>query len=379
MPLAPRLPVCKPVPERKKDPALLARGEPMEDAVLIAPALAAALGTLGIWLLRRARATLPSDIPNARSLHTAPVPRAGGFAVWLGFVPAAIVYPPAIPGGWIAWLPAWLALLVVSAQDDVREVGVAPRLSVHAAASLWAAAWLLWPAASGAPGPAPTVLWIVFAALAIVWSSNLFNFMDGVDGLATTMGIIGFAAYGSAAVAVGSGPAGAAAQASARASAPALLALAAALLPFFFVNRPRASMFIGDAGAVPLGFLSGTFGLAGTIAHWWPAWFPLLVFLPFVADATLTLFVRMLRRERWWEGHRGHYYQRLHQLGAGHTGTLAAYSLLMVGTSVTALVCRAFAPVAGWWALTAWIAVVLMLFATIDYHWRKKTNVPATR
>lgn len=378
MPPAPRLPVPKPDPELKKDPALLARGEPMEDAALIASALAAGLGTLGIWLLRRASATLPPDVPNARSLHTAPVPRAGAFAVWLGFVPAAMVYPPSIPGGWIGWLPAWLALVVVSAQDDAREagVGIASRLTVHAGASLWAAAWLLGPAA-GTLGPAPTIFWIAFTALVIAWSSNLFNFMDGVDGLATIMGIVGFAAYGAAALGSGAPP-DAAAQASARASAPALLALAAALLPFFVVNRPPASMFIGDAGAVPLGFLAGAFGVAGTISNWWPAWFPLLVFLPFLADATLTLGGRMLRRERWWEGHRRHYYQRLHQLGAGHAGTLAAYTALMIGTSVTAVAFRAWAPATGWWALTAWIAVVLMLFAAIDYHWRKKTN-PAAR
>ena len=165
--------------------------------------------------------------------------------------------------------------------------------------------------------------------------------MDGIDGLAATMGIIGFAAYGLAAAAVGI-TAGAAAQASARASAPALLALAAALLPFFFVNRPRASMFMGDVGAVPLGFLAGAFGVAGSSRAAWPAWFPLLVFLPFVADATLTLCAAAARGAS--AGGRGiacHYYQRLHQLGAGHAGTLAAYAALMVGTSVTALACRA--------------------------------------
>jgi UDP-N-acetylmuramyl pentapeptide phosphotransferase/UDP-N-acetylglucosamine-1-phosphate transferase len=136
-------------------------------------------------------------------------------------------------------------------------------------------------------------------------------------------------------------------------------------------------MFLGDVGAVPLGFLAAVFGVAGVAARWWPAWFPLLVFLPFIADATLTLARRARRRERLWEGHRSHFYQRLHQLGAGHGGTLAIYASAMVGTASTAVGCRLRAPAAGWWALAAWIAVVLMLFATIDYHWRKKTNIPS--
>ena len=195
--------------------------------------------------------------------------------------------------------------------------------------------------------------------------------MDGSDGLAATMSITGFAAYGLAALAPDASPASAAA-------APASFALAAAVLPFLAVNKPAATMFLGDVGAVPLGFLAAAFGASGVVAGGWPAWFPLLVFLPFVFDSTLTLARRVVRGERLWEGHRGHYYQRLALLGAGHRGTLAAYAALMVGTATSALACRYLAPSAGWWALAAWSAVLLMLFATIDYHWRKKNSIPAS-
>ena len=88
---------------------------------------------------------------------------------------------------------------------------------------------------------------------------------------------------------------------------------------------------MGDIGAVPLGFLAALLGLAGWGAGTWPAWFPLLVFLPFVADASVTLAARAWRRERVWEAHRSHHYQRLHQLGAGHRGTLLVYGVLMAG------------------------------------------------
>ena len=99
--------------------------------------------------------------------------------------------------------------------------------------------------------------------------------MDGSDGLAATMGVCGFAAYGGRRAA-GRRPG----------DAPTS-ALAAATLPFLAVNLPPARMFMGDVGAVPLGFLAAAFGLAGWRAGTWPAWFPLLVFLPFIADASV--------------------------------------------------------------------------------------------
>ncbi len=174
--------------------------------------------------------------------------------------------------------------------------------------------------------------------LVIAWSTNLYNFMDGIDGLAATMGAIGFAAYGFAALAAGP------ARIEGIVSAPALLALAAAILPFLAVNRPRASMFLGDVGAVPLGFLAAAFGVAGVVYGMWPAWFPLLVFLPFIADATLTLLRRIATPRAPVGRSPLALLSAPAQLGAGHGGTLATYALLMVGTAGTALACRIRAP-----------------------------------
>ncbi|HLX29317.1 MAG TPA: glycosyl transferase [Casimicrobiaceae bacterium] len=340
----------------------------MTRATVVAPALALLLAAAGVLLLSRARAALPRDVPKARSLHTFAIPRAGGFAVWLGFLPASLAFPPDFPLGAVGWLPPFAALLVVSALDDAKEVAIVTRLGVHALAALWAAFVIV---RFGTPKDMTTFVaacTIAGVALAIAWSSNLYNFMDGTDGLAGTMGAIGFAAYGLAAL----GGDGAGAR-----SAPAFFALVAAMLPFLVVNRPRATMFLGDVGAVPLGFLAAAFGAAGVVEGIWRPWFPLLVFLPFITDATLTLLRRILQRERFWEGHRSHHYQRLAQLGAGHGGTLAVYAPLMLGTASTAVWCRAWAPRTGWWALAFWCGVVLMLFAAIDYHWRKKTQTVA--
>ena len=333
----------------------------MPPAPVVAVVLALALAAGGVAVLRLRAAALPPDIPNARSLHAVPVPRAGGYAVWLGFLPVALLFPPAFPGGIPGWLPPFLALAAVSARDDVREVAIVPRLAVHGLAALWAAAALT---SALAASPLASTAVVAVLTLVIAWAANLYNFMDGSDGLAGTMGAVGFCAYGLAALAGAGG-----------AAAVPYFALAVALIPFLAVNRPPARLFLGDVGAVPLGFLAAAFGIAGVASGLWAAWFPTLVFLPFVADASLTLATRIARGERWWEGHRSHYYQRLAQLGAGHRGTLCVYALLMLGSAGTAVACRLVAPGTGAPALGAWLAILLIVFLRIDYHWRHKTKM----
>ena len=302
---------------------------------------------------------LPQDAPNQRSLHIHSVPRAGGYAIWAGFLPAALWFPPPFPGGFMGWMLPWLAVAWISAQDDIRGVGVRVRLTTHVVAGLWAASWLYLHAAAATDSSFTSALSaIVVIALLIAWSSNLYNFMDGSDGLCATMTLVGFGAFGIAAL-------------PARDAAVPYFALAAATLPFLVVNRPRATMFMGDVGSIPLGFLAASFGIAGAATRLWPAWFPVLVFLPFIADATATLARRIARGDRLSAAHRDHYYQRLNRLGAGHTGTLSLYALLMVGTSATALGCLLLAPTWGMVALGLWCVVCSIVFAAIDYHWRK--------
>ena len=333
--------------------------------------LALAIGVLAsaavTALLLRAGPRLPVAAPNERSLHRDPVPRVGGLAIWAGYLPVAAWVGADLPGGLAGWLPAWLAIAAISLRDDVRGAPVLVRLAVHAAAALWAAAWLVRMPGSALPGVVPSgtyLLAVALIGLTIVWSANLYNFMDGSDGVAGATTLIGFAAYAVAA----------------DTDTPlrlACLAIAAATIPFLAVNRPPARMFLGDVGAVPAGFLAAVFGIGGALRGDWPAWFPVLVFLPFVGDASATLLRRLLRGERVWEAHRMHYYQRLNQLGAGHRGTLALYAAVTAGAALTALVCRARAPEAGNAALLAWCIGLAVLFAAIDYHWRRKPS--ATR
>ena len=326
----------------------------MSGVATLALLFATGISGLALVALFRFRRFLPVSQVNERTLHQGAVPRVAGLALWLGFVPVALVL--AAPS-WLApslWGGPWLLLFAVSLRDDMRSVGVPARLLVHLAAS----AWFAWALADVLALP-----WWggALTFLATAWALNLYNFMDGSDGLAVTMTIMGFASLGGVLLAGGQGG-----------TMP--LAVAAAGLPLLLVNTPPARMFIGDVGAVPLGFLAAAMGAAGIAAGAWQAWFPILAFLPFVADATATLARRMYRGERFWESHRSHYYQRLLRLGAGHTGTLAVYGALMLGCAGSAIACALWAPDAGPWALAAWCAVHAAIFAAIDYHWRRSPH-----
>jgi UDP-N-acetylmuramyl pentapeptide phosphotransferase/UDP-N-acetylglucosamine-1-phosphate transferase len=128
---------------------------------------------------------------------------------------------------------------------------------------------------------------------------------------------------------------------------------------------------MGDAGSILLGFLAGALGLLGIARGLWPVWFPVLVFSPFIADASVTLIRRLFRGERIWEAHRSHYYQRLVQLGWGHRRTALVEYLLMaiVATLAVAGVGRSVA------AQLAVVGVVVLLLTgsgiQVDRAWAR--------
>jgi UDP-N-acetylmuramyl pentapeptide phosphotransferase/UDP-N-acetylglucosamine-1-phosphate transferase len=227
-------------------------------------------------------------------------------------VPALLVL------GWnplVTLLAAGLAAL--SFLDDRTDLPIAARFGAHAVA----AAVFVFAELDGVPFLAALVL-----VVAVMWMTNLYNFMDGSDGLAGGMALFGFGAY-----AVAAGLAGDVLLAAACAT---LAGCAAAFLVF---NFHPARVFMGDAGSVPYGFLAGAIGLAGWHAGLWPLWFPVLVFAPFVVDSSVTLARRMLRREKFWRPHRSHYYQRLVQLGWGHRLTAIGEYALMLASGAAAV------------------------------------------
>lgn len=291
---------------------------------------------------------LALDRPNERSLHARPVPRTGGLAVLAGMLTSVAF--DAAP----LWLPLALAaaLGLVSFIDDLRGLRTVVRLAAH----VGAAGIVVW--------YVTTPLNIVAAlclVLAVAWLTNLYNFMDGSDGLAGGMAVIGFGAYAVAAALAGDG--------SVLALAVAIAFSAAGFLCF---NFPPARIFLGDVGSVPLGFLAAAIGIIGWHGDLWPLWFPLLVFAPFIGDASLTLLRRLFRGERVWHAHREHYYQRLVRLGAGHRGTaLLAYALMLL-CALAALYARDKAPALQAIVFAGACAVLAGAAAWVDMRWARQ-------
>jgi UDP-N-acetylmuramyl pentapeptide phosphotransferase/UDP-N-acetylglucosamine-1-phosphate transferase len=302
------------------------------------------------WLATRAARRLPVDTPNERSLHSTPVPRAGGIGLLGGFCAAAVLIAPGLPA--TLWLA--LALLVaVSLFDDFRALPAGLRLAAH----LLAAAIFSVPLLGSEYGIPVAVL----VTLATGWMINLYNFMDGSDGLAGGMAVSGFTFF-----AIAAGLDGNAGFALLNAS------LATAAAAFLLFNFHPARIFLGDAGSVPLGFLAAAFGLIGWLKGHWPWWFPLLVFSPFIVDASVTLTRRLLSRARVWEAHRDHYYQRLVRIGLGHRNTALAEYALMTCCGIAGLWAMNLAAAAQLAVLGIVAAVYLALIAAVEHAWRKR-------
>ena len=182
-------------------------------------------------------------------------------------------------------------------------LAVAVVLLIHGASPRWSAALLV---------------------AVIVWSINAYNFMDGSDGMAGGMAVIGFGSYAVDAALIGHIP-----------LAIAAAAVAGAAVGFLVFNFAPARVFMGDAGSAPLGFLAAAMGLLGWEAGVWSGWFPVVVFSPFLTDASLTLLRRLARGERIWLAHKEHLYQRMVAGGLGHTRTaFAAYGLMAIAAGL---------------------------------------------
>ena len=222
-----------------------------------APLIAAVVTILLTTLLLLSKAAKKiSDVPNERSLHSAPVPRIGGVALIVGMLSGWSIMFGSLT--WWVLLPL-IALFAVSIMDDMYNLSVRWRLLVHLGAAL------VFVVMSGLM--AQSYMLAVVVLLLVVWMTNLYNFMDGSDGLAGGMTLIGFAMYGIAAL-LGNN----------EHMAMLNFSVAAAAAGFLLFNFYPAKIFMGDAGSIPLGFLAAAMGLWGWQNLLWPAWFPLLVF-----------------------------------------------------------------------------------------------------
>jgi UDP-N-acetylmuramyl pentapeptide phosphotransferase/UDP-N-acetylglucosamine-1-phosphate transferase len=313
-----------------------------------APLTAFTVALLLVWRLSRGRfAEMVVDRPNDRSLHMTPTPRSGGLGLHAGVL---LAWPLAGSGVHTVILISQLALLMVAAWDDLRGLPVFVRFATHLLAGGATAALLL---------PDVGIGTVLVAMLGMVWMMNLYNFMDGSDGLAGGMAVFGFGCYGLAACLAGDTP-----------FALLNFSIAAAAAAFLFFNFHPARIFMGDAGSVPLGYLAGSLGLAGFVRNHWDWWFPFLVFSPFVVDASATLVRRLYARAAVWRAHRDHYYQRLVQLGWGHRRTALVEYALMGVCGAAALAGVNWSQQAQLLLLVTATVVYAVLIISIEIVWR---------
>ena len=304
-----------------------------------------------LWgLVSRKLAGIALDKPNARSLHVTPVPRTGGLGILAGIAAGWLVVFEAAAFSML-WIPL-LLLAAVSFLDDRYGIQIGWRFVAHLI-GMGGLLMATWPHG---------LSWLFFppVLLLLVWVINLYNFMDGSDGLAGGMALFGFGFYGVAAWMVGD-----------NFLAGLSWSIAAAAGAFLIFNFHPARIFMGDAGSVPLGFLAGAIGWLGWQKGDWPAWFGAVLFSPFIVDATVTLVRRFLRGEKVWQAHREHYYQRMVRMGLGHRRTALYEYLLMMFVGTSALAAIGF-DMKVWLALFAILAAIYgVLMITVDRNWQK--------
>jgi Fuc2NAc and GlcNAc transferase len=253
------------------------------------------------------------DVPNPRSSHGAPTARGGGAAIVLVTTAGLLVLALRGAARWdlVATLTGGgLACALVGLADDRRSLSAATRLAVHFAAAVWALAWLGGLPALRVGSHLISFGWAgyLFGALGIVWAINLFNFMDGIDGIAASEAIfVSLAGAVLNLLAEGN-----------RAVGPAGLIFAAACGGFLLWNWPPARIFLGDVGSGYLGYVIVVLALAASRDNPAALWVWLILGGAFFVDATVTLVRRTLRNERIHEAHRAHAYQWLTRRWASH-------------------------------------------------------------
>ena len=279
---------------------------------LLAATFGVSLVVVG-WVRRYALSNKILDLPNHRSSHTCPMPRGGGLAIFLAFAAASF----ALCIGNLLDVKTTVTLLagggaigMVGFLDDRWDLRARTRLTVHLAAAVLVVVML-----GGLPedqlvrwGMAPVWAGSIFTVLVIVWGTNLFNFMDGIDGIAASEAI--FFSVAGAWLTWPSGDLG---------MSVALLSVAAATLGFLAWNWPPARIFMGDVGSGFLGFMITALAIlasrrGGTPIEVWP-----ILGGVFVVDATTTLIRRILRGDAFMEPHNMHAFQHLARRFNSHT------------------------------------------------------------
>jgi len=307
------------------------------------------------------------DIPNERSLHERPTPRSGGIAILISIAVTSCFLIWNVEIGSYFWIYiAALILAIVSYFDDKNHIEARYRFFVH----LLVAGGLVIVGISVTTINFPNyslnlgaAVGGVFSALLIIWLINLYNFMDGMDGFAGGMGFIGFSIFALLGLLQ-----------SEIVFSIASAAIAAAVGGFLLFNFPPAKIFMGDSGSSVLGLFVACFILWADVEKIFPLWIGILIFSPFIVDATVTLLKRVLNKEKVWEAHKTHYYQRLVQHGWGHKKTVLMEYLLMLLCGTSGIVAAQLTAIYQWFVLIIWGLIYLGMILLLN-RYLSKSNV----
>ena len=310
----------------------LFRAMSTEIRVLLLTSIACATGSFILTLAaqRLGRRLGLLDVPNERSSHQIPTPRTGGIAIVLSVLACFFVARFEVTQTTAWWLVAGAAAMaVMGVADDVSSLRPSLRLVVQCIVTLYfllASRSVLQTIALPFVRDIPLGVWSIPATLLwMVGMTNIFNFMDGIDGIAASEAVIAAATF--AALFVWR-----------RDFDAALLAalIAAGAIGFLPFNFPRASVFMGDGGSAALGFLLS--GLAVRLAvDDIPFVGSILPLAPFALDGSVTLLRRAWGRENVLRAHRDHYYQRLVRSGLSHATVTSIWGALALLGSVAAM------------------------------------------
>ena len=288
------------------------------------------------WLLMGNQKLLAIDRPNERSLHTRVVPRGGGLAVVC--VIALLWVTLSVVSGdqqliHVILFGGLVAVCGVGFADDRDSISAIGRLIIELLVALLVVLSVGGPltfSAGGLQVPIPGWLGITCAAFGIVWMTNLYNFMDGVDGMvagpsavvALCLAIWFFNVEDAVLFYLNLGVAG-------------------SCVGFLILNWSPAKIFMGDVGSLALGYYFAVMALIGVVEHDLPIGAFIILYGLFLVDTSVTLFRRMMTGKRWWEAHTEHYYQRAIRAGFTHAqvaaGAIILTALAVVFASIEAL------------------------------------------
>jgi Fuc2NAc and GlcNAc transferase len=286
-------------------------------------------------------------LPGERQSHQRATPTGGGLGLVLSIVVTTLCLELIISLPYFWWqkvLPGVLLLTIVGWRDDKLPVSPLLRLAIQLAVSVWLIGFGVW------DFPLKDIVFWAVAVVAMIWLMNVYNFMDGSNGMAGFQGV--FAGVTMAVLFQLDGE-----------YSMALIALvvAAACGGFLPLNFPFAKVFMGDASSVPLGFIFAALAVYGIQSGSLGLTLSILIMSVFLVDATLTLLSRVFQGERWYTAHARHVYQRLIARGWSHRRVLVVYQAVNVVLVLPAIVLAKIYPQ---YAMVTVVLILLLLGAS---------------